>query len=214
MEVVKELVAMRRQEINQANKVLFNQQFFQLRKEIQTMSLYADKSAKTDGGGVAYTYCSEQEISGMLETALLRHGFAMMFGQRQDGERTVAIITLIHEGGHEETREYAVRSGGTNRMKDATAADTGATTSAWRHLCVKWFGLKSRIHDSDDVRNLGDLNTKVTQAQAEELERRAGLLNCQKAFLDYAKAPKFSDIPANRYADLDQMLSRKEKQRH
>lgn len=211
VEVVKELVAMHREEQARANKVLFNQQFFALRKEIATLKIYADKSAQTDSGKVAYRYCSEKEIAQQLDPVLFKHGFAMMFGQRQEGERSVAVITLVHEGGHEETREYAVRSGSTNRMKDATAADTGATTSAWRHLCIKLFGLQSRISEDADVRNEGDPNDKVTQTQAEELEHRAKMTNSDiPAFLKYAKVDKFADIPARLYVELDRMLARKE----
>jgi hypothetical protein len=211
VEVVKELVMMHREEQARANKVLFNQNFFAMRKEIATLNFYADKAAKTDSGQVAYRYCSEKEISEQLDPVLFKHGFAMMFGQRQEGERSVAVITLVHEGGHEETREYAVRSGGTNRMKDATAADTGATTSAWRHLCIKLFGLKSRIREEDDVRNEGDKNEKVTEAQAGELEHRAKMVNASiPDFLKYAKVTKFADIPARLYAELDALLKRKE----
>ena len=211
VEVVKELVAMHREEQARAAKVLFNQNFFALRKEIAGLTIYADKGAKTDSGQIAYKYCSEREIAEQLDPPLFRHGFAMMFGQRQEGERSVAVITLVHEGGHEETREYAVRSGSTNRMKDATAADTGATTSAWRHLCIKLFGLKSRIREEDDVRNEGSTSDKVTQKQADELEHRAQMTNSDiKAFLGYAKVTKFADIPARLYSELDRMLARKE----
>ena len=96
-------------------------------------------------------------------------------------------------------------------MKDATAADTGATTSAWRHLVIKMFGLKSRIREDDDPRNLGDMNTKVTPAQAEELERRAQLTNSNvAALLQFCKATSFADIPASKYDEVDSLLRKKE----
>lgn len=209
--VVKEIIAMRREEVSLENKAKFNRAFFELRQEIATMDFYADKAAKTDGGAVAYTYCSEKEMSSKLEPVLFKHGFAMLFGQRDENEKTVAIITLIHKDGHEENREYSVRSGGTNRMKDATAADTGATTSAWRHLVIKMFGLKSRISEMDDARNLGELNVKVTPKQAEELEHRLKMVNGNvTAFLQFAKSNTFAEIPAHKYGELEQMIRRKE----
>lgn len=207
--VVKELIALKRQEESFRNKVLFNKAFFALRKEIQTLEIYADKSAKTDSGGVAYKYCSEKEMSDALEPLLFKHGFAMMFGQRQDGERTVAIITLVHEAGHEETREYAVRSGGTNRMKDATAADTGATTSAWRHLCIKWFGLKSRILEESDPRNEGAV---ISTAKADELEHRAKMVNANiPVLLEMAGAKSFREILSGRYPVIENAIRIKER---
>ena len=131
----------------------------------------------------------------------------MLFGQRDDAGKTIAEITLIHKDGHEEKREYAVRSGNTNAMKDATAADTGATTSAWRHLVIKMFGIKSRIQEENDPRNLGDTNKKVTPEQAADLEHRVKMLNRNvPAFLKLAGAATFAEIPAVNYAVIDRML--------
>ncbi len=208
--VVKEIIAMRRDEINEKAKADFAMAFFRLKKAISETGFYADKAAMNNGK-VAYVYCSETEISDKLEPVLLANGFGMLFGQRQEDGRTVAIITLIHEGGHQHVSEYAVRSGNTNAMKDATAADTGATTSAWRHLVIKMFGLKSRISDSDDARNLGDVTTKITKAQADELEHRLKMVNGKEAeFLSFAGAKSFSDIPAATYGILDRFLAKKE----
>ena len=207
--VVKELVAMRREELALEAKARFNRAFFELRQEIASMDFYADKAAKTDGGAVAYTYCSEKELSSKLEPVLFRYGFAMLFGQRDEGEKLVAIITLVHKEGHEETREYSVRAGGTNRMKDATAADTGATTSAWRHLVIKMFGIKSRIREEDDARNLGEQNVKITPEQANELEHRVALTNSDRAaFLQFAGAASYKDIPLAKFGSLDAILKR------
>ena len=195
--VVREIIAMRREEVKEQNKAKFNRAFFELKVEISKMDFYADKAALNSSKVVAYTYCSEKELASKLDPVLLRHGFTMLFGQRDDAGKTAAIITLIHEDGHEETREYSVRSGNTNAMKDATAADTGATTSAWRHLVIKMFGLKSRIREEDDARNLGDINTKITPDQAAELEiRLANVHKPAKQFLDWVGYPTFSDIPS------------------
>jgi hypothetical protein len=209
--VVKEIIAMRREEINEAAKAEFAKAFFKLKKSIAETSLYADKSATNKDNKVAYTYCSETEISDKLEPVLFANGFAMLFGQRKDEGGVVAIITLIHEAGHQETREYAVRAGSTNAMKDATAADAGSTTTAWRHLVIKMFGLKSRISESDDARNLGDTATKVTKAQSDELEHRLKMINGKVPdFLTLAGAKSFSDIPAAVYPILDRFLTKRE----
>jgi len=211
--VVKEIIAMRREEVALESKAKFNRSFFELRKEISTMKFYADKEAQTDSGKVAFRYCSEAEITSKLDPVLFKHGFTLMFGQETDGDKSTAVVTLTHEDGHDETRRYSVRSGGTNRMKDATAADTGATTSAWRHLVIKWFGLKSRTSETDDARNLGDIATKITKEQADELEHRVAMANANKvAFFEFAGAnvKSFSDIAAIDYPRCDRMLKRKE----
>lgn len=206
--VVKEIIAMRREEMAFQNKQEFNRAFFELKREIVMMDFYADKEAKDYDGNVMYRFCSEAELSSKLEPVLFKHGFAMMFGQRQENERVVAEVTLIHSGGHEEKREYAVRLGNTNKMKDATQADAGSTTSAWRNLVIKLFGLKSRISESADARNEGGF---VTTQQAEELERRVKMINGDvPKFLGWAKAKTFATIPETAYERLDNFLRGKE----
>src|ERR1700759_3912987 len=78
--VVKELIAMRREEMAFQNKVSFNKAFFALKKEIAGMDFHADKEAKDYDGNVMYRFCSEAELSSKLEPLLFKHGFTMMFG--------------------------------------------------------------------------------------------------------------------------------------
>ncbi len=73
------------------------------------------------------------------------------------------------------------------------------------------FGLKSRICESDDARNLGDLSKKVTPEVAFELERRVNEINANVPnFLKFAGAASFADIPAANYDILDRFLKSKE----
>lgn len=206
--VVERMIALRRDEVASENKAAFNRAFFALKREISGMDFYADKSAKTKSGAVAYTYCSESEISEKLEPVLFKHGFAMLFGQKQDGERVTAAITLIHESGHEEPREYTVTRGRSNDMKDATSVDASATTSAWRHLVIKLFGLKSRIREDGDARNIG---ANITKEQAEDLQARCLAANVDiQRFLKFARAESFEKIPSVTLPFLELELARRE----
>lgn len=191
--VVKELVAMRREEVTIENKQAFNRDLFALKEHISRLDFYADKFAKTRSGAEAYSYCSEEEISGKLEPILFKHGFTMLFGQRKDGGTVTAIVTLIHRAGHEESREYSVRVGQSNQMKDDTAVDAGSTTSAWRHLVIKMFGLKSRIREEGDARNLGG---KISPEKSAELLARCEAVggNTTRRVLTFAMTESFEDI--------------------
>lgn len=187
----------------------FSMAFVKLKEQISKLEIYADKEAVDNNGKVAYRYCSEKEISEKLEPLFFRHRFATMFGQRHDGDYTVAIVTLMHEGGHKETREFSVRQGSTNRMKDATSADAGSTTSAWRHLMIKWFGLKSRIRAEDDARIEGET---ISAEQAANLRARAQKLGVNdKALLKLAGAESYETISDAKAALVDDFLHNKEK---
>lgn len=208
--VVKEIAALCRQEVADKNKAEFNRAFFALKQEIRSLNFYADKEAKSRDGAVMYAYCSEAEIGEKLEPVLARHGFDMLFSQEREGDTVTAVITLLHQSGHEFVSKFTVRVGATNSAKDATAVDAGSTTSAWRHLVMKMFGLKSRISADQDPRNLGDY---ITPEQADELQRRVDGVNGNvKAFLSLAGAKSFREIMSGKYAMLNAKLAEKEKQ--
>ncbi len=205
-----ELVKLKREEDSHQNKIAFNKAFFALKKDVAMLELYCDKAANDRSGNVMYRYCSEGEISEKLDPLLMKHGFAMMFGQHQDNDRLVAEITLIHEEGHEEKRSYAVRQGATNAAKDATQADTGATTSAWRHLVTKMFGLKSRISESrDDIRNEGEIIPADKQQYIEELLRETN--SDVTKFLAMAGVASVAEIRNGNYDVLVRALKMKVK---
>lgn len=216
MDLVERIVVLRREEAREASKAAFAKAFFQLQREVAGMEVYADKAAKKSDGTVAYTYCSETELSEKLNPLLLRHGFATLFGQKQEDGKVIVEITLMHEAGHQETRDFAVRPGATNAMKDATSADAGAATTAWRHLVIKLFGLKSRIRAEDDPRNLGE---RITEDQAKQLKIRVmDTESNEVAFLKLAGVnvtgpvtmEHYKAILSGKYEMLDRQLQRKE----
>jgi len=144
--VVKELVQMCRDQRAEEAKAAFAKAFFLLRKNMP--EIHADKQAKNRAGEVTYTYCSEEEIAKRLEPHLMNYGFAMLFGQTEHDGRITVSVTLMHESGHSEVRDFTVRSGTPNAMKDGAMCDAGGATTAWRHLMIKMFGLKSRIAEN------------------------------------------------------------------
>ena len=206
--VVERLATMCREQRAEDARAAFNQAFFRLRKEMPV--LYADKEVKTNSGDLAFQYVSPQEIKDMLEPLMSRHGFCTMADQKlADGQVTVTV-TMIHEAGHSESRSFTVRVSPGNRLMSPTQCDAGASSSAERHCLIKMFGLRLRLREGDDPRNVGEA---VTADQAAELERRTKETNSNlEAFLKFAgsKTGRFSDIPANRYAECDAMLRRKE----
>lgn len=205
--VAKELMQMVREQGAAEAKAAFAKAFFQLRKNMP--EIYADREAKTESGAVMYRFCSEREISEKLEPHLMAHGFAMLFGQSESEGRITAEVTLMHEAGHEEVRRYTVRAGSTNRVKDATAADAGAATTAWRHLMIKLFGLKSRITETRDIRNEGDIiNPEQAQYLNEQLtEHRFA----PGPILELAGVDAIEKIPANLYPVVARAIEMKKR---
>ena len=207
--VIERMIALRREETAAENKAAFNRALFALKKEISGMEFYADKQGKNKAGDTIYTYCSESEISAKLELVLFKHGFAMMFSQKREQGSVTVEINLIHQDGHEVASNYSVRVGQSNQLKDDTAVDSGSTTSAWRHLVIKMFGLKSRIREEGDARNVGAF---ISTDKAFELAERVMACGADaKKFLAFAQAETFETIGEAILPQLEAMLRTKEK---
>lgn len=203
--VVKELIQMCRDQRAEDAKAAFAKAFFQLRKNMP--EIYADKEAHTKSGQVAYVYCSEKEILSKLDPHLMSFGFAMLFSQSESDGRITVEITLMHEAGHSEVKTFTVRAGAPNAMKDAASCDAGAATTAWRHLVMKLFSLKSRISENQDARNEGEPITRDQAQVLREMVKESG--SNEPAFLQFSGASKYEDIGSNRYSELFAALQKK-----
>lgn len=203
--VVKELIQMCREQRAEDAKAAFAKAFFQLRKNMP--EIYADKEAKDRGGSTTFTYCSEEEIAKKLEPHLMNYGFAMLFGQAEANGRVTINVTLMHEAGHQETREFTVRSGAPNAMKDAAMCDTGGATTAWRHLMIKMFGLKSRIAANRDAAVEGE---PISEEKAIYLREQVKETKSDEAmFLALAGAKTYEQITEGKYDVLVAALAKK-----
>ena len=158
-------------------------------------------------------YARFEDIMAIVGPLLSRHGFTVSFSQDFKEGRILETCTLSHAAGHSRSNTFAVRTGG--RADSDTQSDCKAATTAKRNALCNALNVTIRqdcLNNEDDAGIEGDPNAKVTPAQAQELEHRAQMTNSNiPAFLKLAQSGKFEDIPANRYAELDHMLSLKER---
>ena len=203
--VVKELVQLAREQRADEAKAEFARAFFQLTQAISKLEIYADKQAKTRSGEVAYTYCSEKELDDKLRPVLMQYGFGTLFGQTENNGRITITLTIMHQAGHQEVREYTVRAGHENAMKDAAACDTGAATTAYRHLCIKMFGLKSRIQEGQDATKDGEkIGPDKVQYLIEQCQEVGG--NLEARLLEAAGVSSLDQIGSQVYPIISRII--------
>lgn len=156
-----------------------------------------------------------EDVMRQIGPLLARHGFTVSFSMDFKENRVLEACHLTHVGGFTRTNSFAVRVSG--KADSETQADCKAATTAKRNALCNALNIVIRqdcLNEEDDAGMEGDPNDFVTKEQAGELEHRAKLTNSNiPAFLKCAGATKFSDIPANRYDELDRMLTRKEQGR-
>lgn len=153
-----------------------------------------------------------EDVMRQIQPALTKHGFTVSFSQDFKDNRILETCHLTH-GGFTRSNTFAVRAG---RADSDTQADCKAATTAKRNALCNALNIVIRqdcmATEENDATIEGDPNAKVTEEQAFELERRANETNSNiPAFLKFAGAKDFADIPACKYPELDAMLSRKER---
>lgn len=152
-----------------------------------------------------------EDLMRQISPALTKHGFSVSFSNDFKENRILETCHLTHIGGHTRSNSFAVRVG---KGDSETQADCKAATTAKRNALCNALNLVIRqdvLDEEHDATIEGDPNAYVTPAQADEIERRVKETNSSvSAFLSFAGAKKFSEIPASRYKEIDTMLRIKE----
>ena len=155
-----------------------------------------------------------EDVMRQVQPFLTKHGFTVSFSQDTKDNRIMVVCHLTH-GRHTRSNPFAVRAGG--KSDSETQADCKAATTAKRNALLQALNIVIRqdiFQDEDNDASLeGNPDSKITLAQADELEHRLKMVNGNvPAFLEFAKSKSFREIQVSRYAELDEMLSRKERQ--
>lgn len=155
-------------------------------------------------------YQKFEDIMSEIGPILTRNGFTVSFSQDFKENRILEICTLSHAAGHSRSNSFAVRAGG--RADSDTQADCKASTTAKRNALCNALNIVIRQDCMTEEHDASIIGGNVTEDQADELERRVKETNSDvAAFLKFAGAKKFSEIPASRYDDLDALLAKKER---
>lgn len=190
----------------------FNVAFIELQKALPAIRGFRGIPDKQ--GNVKFVYANFDDIDFIVRPICLQHGFSYSFREHEIKEgRITMIMDLQHCAGHSRPIPYSVRIGSGPPGASESQADVSGHTYAKRGALESGLSLRI-IGEREDARMEGDPTKKITAAQADELERRVHETNSDvKAFLRFAGVgiSRFDDIPENRYAELDSLLSRKEK---
>lgn len=203
----KELVLMAEHMEDRNAKKAFAQAFIALQQEIPRVS--ATKTIPDKYGNVRSQFAPFEEIDKQAREICLKHGFTYAFaeGPPQPGKVT-KICNLMHVGGHSVSNQYSVRIGQGPPGCSESQADGSAHSYAKRGALCDALNIVVVGMDNDARLEGGPITTE----QAEELERRVQLTNSDRAaFLKFAGAKSYAEIPASAYERCDDMLRRKER---
>lgn len=151
-----------------------------------------------------------EDVMRQIGPFLARNGFTVSFTMDFKENRILETCHLTHIGGFTRSNSFAVRVSG--KADSETQADCKAATTAKRNALCNALNIVIRqdcLNAEDDAAIEGG---PVSGGQAFELERRAKETNSNiTAFLKFAGASSFKEIPASKYDMLDELLRRKEK---
>lgn len=201
--VEKMLDAYNKQEDRQAVKE-FSAALAELQADIPT--LIARKEVRTKDGQLKYKSKPLPEMLHEIKPIISRHGFSIYTDTRWDNDRGVAILELIHKGGHSRRTEFAVVRSPTN-IHNPSETDEGAMTRAIRRGVCAALNIAVAQEDLDDARSDGGL---ISPADAADLRRLvSATASDESAFLRYAGASSYETIRQGRLGVLRAALARK-----
>ncbi len=200
---IKELVQLQNaQEDRFANRQWIDA-FIEVRKLCKTIQ--AEKAVELQGR-IAWHYAPLPDLLDAIEPICDKHGIAISFDSRRDGNLIIGVCIAYHRSGHSERREFAIREGQTM----GKIADVGGVTTAQRHALKLMFGLKERHMEDGDARLLGDF---ISSDESAALAARVAATGRDSVkFLKFAGAPSFETIRRGRYDDCDRLLMKAELQ--
>lgn len=205
----KELVLLSEHMEDRQAKKDFARAFVALQRDIPRIK--ATKIIPNRDGTARSTFAPFEEIDSQARPICLQHGFTYSFseGPFQAGKVT-KICTLLHETtGIEKSNPYSVRIGNGPPGCSESQADGSAHSYAKRGALCDALNIVVVGMDNDARMEGG----AVTPEQADELERRAKMVNADvPKFLKFAgNAKSFKEIPAIMYPLLDAFLKGREK---
>lgn len=150
-----------------------------------------------------------EDVMRVVGPLLVKHGFSVSFSMDFKENRILETCHLRHAGGHSQSNSFAVRAGG--KADSDTQADCKAATTAKRNALLNCLNIVIRqdaLQDEEgDARMEGEA---VTFEQAETLRELVAEVRAdEKAFLNYAGAASYDQIPASRYDRLFAALKKK-----
>ena len=176
----------------------------------ETIRVAATQPVHGKDGSLRYHFAPYEEIMGICQPILSRHGFSVTFDTEIDsqGERLTSICTLTHSGGHSRSNRFSVRF---TTPPGASISQGDMSTKSYAKRGALCDALNIVVDHDDDARMVG---APVANDIAAELERRVKECGAdEEAFLRFAGAQTYAEIPSDRYDKLDAILTRKEMQR-
>ena len=151
-----------------------------------------------------------EDVMAQVGPIMTRNGFTVSFSNDFKDGRMIETCHLTHLAGHTRTNSFGVRV--SSKADTETQADCKAATTARRNSLLRALNIVIRQDCLTEEHDASLEGGPITQAQADELERRVAETDSDKVkFLKVAGAKSFREIPSGRYTMLDEMLQRKER---
>ena len=204
--VMEKLVGLYERMEEKNSEKAFAAAFVELQADIPKVQ--ACQAVPNNDGTVRYKFAPFEKLMDQIGPLLQKHGFTVSFSNRYDGARLVQTCTLQHVGGHKRSNDFAVRIGSGPPKATECQADGAAATYAKRFALCDCLNIVV-AHMDNDARAEGG---PITAEQAASLRARVRITNTDEArFLKFAGVYNYEEIPAGKYAVLDENLRKKEK---
>lgn len=165
----------------------------------------AIRKGRKPQSGPSYTYASYDDIMAVAGPLLAELGIVVAFSTEQV-DKSIRVTCRLTVGTHSESHTFTVP------IPDMRVNDTQKFGAALSY--AKRYGLQGSLNivvtDEDtDAANLADKS--ITEDQALQIEDWIVTTNADRArFLKWAKVDRIADLPASKYQNAIDLLSKKQ----
>lgn len=146
--------------------------------QVDMPDIRASSIVPLKNGGVKFRYEKLENLLPQVRPLLLKHGFAISFDTRADGERVTGFCTLQHVAGHSRTSQSTVRVGRGPHDASETQADGSAQSYAQRYAFCDIMGITIKTDTGGEPTDArvegGPISADKVQYLREQLREAGG----------------------------------------
>lgn len=201
IEKMERLLQMQERFMAQQAKTAFAADFAQMQTEMPTIT---ERGEIVVNGQTRSKYAKFEDINEAIKPVMQRHGFAISFKVKTEGQQITVTGILMHRMGHQEETSMVLpadKSGSKNSVQEL-----GSSISYGQRYTLKaLLNISSKGEDTDGVVFISEeqaltLHTLLTDTKADRAK-----------FLKYYGAASLEQLPASKYNDAVAALEKKRK---
>lgn len=204
---MKELMAMRREIVDEQRRVAFDAAFSQMQEELPEIQERGDISgeSKRTGSKISQRYATFEDINKAVKPIMAKHGFGVRFSISDEQAYIRVTCILSHREGHREETSKLLPKDNTG-SKNAVQAEGSSVSYGKRYTMCAILNIATRGQDDDGNAAVPPAEKpRITESQREIILKALGGPGEKTG--EFCKLHKMTGLDRIRAEDFDRALA-------